>query len=1148
MKKSNNSKNKRAWQLLLNLLLLIITNGSFQLAKAQCNPTPNAAFIALSNYSPCVGSTITVQVSGMYLPNANWQAVLQYPNSSINITGNGNYTIPITTGGNVVVSIMNNINGCPTVYNSNVLTFSVLPGNKPTAQSDTVIRFCTGDNKFLFVSTPNAASTFQWKKNGTVVGTNNDTLFLNTMAATDTGSYKCYISSSTCGSDSSKTIKLKFGSIESQSGNLSLCTGSQGLLWVKAPSANNFVWKLNGVAIPNSNNDTLTINNYTTAQAGTYTCEASLNGGCLNTASFTITTNTNVTLFDFSTVIASYPMSGNANNAVSTSNNGTVNSGCTLTADRNGNINRAYDFNGTANGTINMGDITAMNGANVLSISGWFKRTNTNRNNEFYSKVIDSSGIYCRDYLQSNYTYNTFGNNTPAISPINTNWFHYTMTFSGGAMKVFVNGTLAAQFSNFAKPSIQSATGSSFILGDILRGGTTAYPSDNFIGQMDEINIFSKELNPVEIAALMNAPQFTQHPQNASLCAGNNLTLSVLAESPTASFQWQKNGVDIAGANQATFTKVNIQAADAGSYTCIVSVGCNRSISKAAVVTVSSNSITITSQPQAQSKCVGQSASFTVAATGGTGYQWKKNGANINGQTTATLNLSSVALSDTGTYVCEISGGSCGSLSSQSAYLSVSAIPTPTISGASAVCSGSAITLTANGGNTYAWSNSGGNAASATFSPTTATTYTVTASLGAGCTATATKTITIKQPTAGSYNQTICFGQSVVFNGISRSQSGAYVDTLVNLAGCDSFLTLNLTVRPQITKSIAQTVCFGGSTTFNGATLTQSGVFKDTLTSVTGCDSILTLTFTVRPRIATSITQPICNGSAITFNGQTITTAGTYLDTLTSVNGCDSFITLNVTIAQATASTVNKSACGSFSFGGNALTVSGTYLDTIPNTAGCDSVITLNLTINQATASTKNDTICFGTTYAFGSQTLSATGTYTRTIPNAVGCDSVITLNLFVRPAINISITQNGLDLTATAGFTDYFWKLNGANITAANLNTYTTTSNGAYSVQVVDVNNCSAISNTVNVTSVGIDDVSSLDLTIYPNPVNNVLHISSEIAFDKIQITNPIGDIIKEGSLSSTSINITELQAGVYFAKLIDSKGTIATKKFIKQ
>jgi hypothetical protein len=175
---------------------------------------------------------------------------------------------------------------------------------------------------------------------------------------------------------------------------------------------------------------------------------------------------------------------------------------------------------------------------------------------------------------------------------------------------------------------------------------------------------------------------------------------------------------------------------------------------------------------------------------------------------------------------------------------------------------------------------------------------------------------------------------------------------------------------------------------------------------------------------------------------------------------------LNVTIAQATAATISKSACGSYSFGGNTLTASGTYLDTISNVAGCDSVITLNLTINQATASTKYDTICFGITYSFRFSNIECNVVLTtEPLPNAVGCDSVITLNLFVRPAINISITQSGLDLTATAGFTDYFWKLNGANITAANLNTYTTTSNGAYSVQVVDVNNCSAISNTVNVT-----------------------------------------------------------------------------------
>ena len=76
----------------------------------------------------------------------------------------------------------------------------------------------------------------------------------------------------------------------------------------------------------------------------------------------------------------------------------------------------------------------------------------------------------------------------------------------------------------------------------------------------------------------------------------------------------------------------------------------------------------------------------------------------------------------------------------------------------------------------------------------------------------------------------------------------------------------------------------------------------------------------------------------------------------------------------------------------------------------------------------------------------------------------------------------------------------------------------------------------------------SNTRVTLYPNPANNVLHISSEITFEKIQITNVIGNIIKEETLSGTSINSAELQAGVYFAKLIDIKGAIATKKFIKQ
>jgi hypothetical protein len=533
--------------------------------------------------------------------------------------------------------------------------------------------------------------------------------------------------------------------------------------------------------------------------------------------------------------------------------------------------------------------------------------------------------------------------------------------------------------------------------------------------------------------------------------------------------------------------------------------------------------------------CSGLSA--TLTASGGGTYAWS----NSLGSAAAVT----VSPTTATTYTVTVTNNSCTATASQT--VSVQSAPTAVINGASSVCAGSSITLTANGGNTYTWSNGGGTNASATFSPTTATTYTVTASLGAGCTASATKTITIKQPTSGSYSQTICFGQSVVFNGISRAQSGAYLDTLVNLAGCDSFLTLNLTVRPQITGSITQTVCFGGSTTFNGATLTQSGVFKDTLTSVTGCDSILTLTFTVRPRIATAINQPICNGSAITFNGQTITTAGTYLDTLTSVNGCDSFITLNVTIAQATAATISKSACGSFSFGGNTLTASGTYLDTISNVAGCDSVITLNLTINQATASSVYDTICNGDSYSFGSQTINQGGTFNRTITNAAGCDSVITLNLFVRPAVAVTASASGFNLSATAGFVAYQWKLNGSAISGANAQTYTAVANGTYTVEVTDANGCKGTSNTLNVTGVGIENLSNISLTIYPNPATDIITIETDEQVTGVELFSAIGQKINVTANAKQQINISDLAAGAYSLIIHTTNGNVQ-KRFVKE
>jgi hypothetical protein len=292
-------------------------------------------------------------------------------------------------------------------------------------------------------------------------------------------------------------------------------------------------------------------------------------------------------------------------------------------------------------------------------------------------------------------------------------------------------------------------------------------------------------------------------------------------------------------------------------------------------------------------------------------------------------------------------------------------------------------------------------------------------SIGANCTATATKTVSILQPSSGSISQTICQGSSFTFNGIARTQSGNYLDTLVNAAGCDSILTLTLTVTPALQSSFAETICFGDSYTFKNQQLTQSGTYKDTIVNAVGCDSIITLNLTIRPKAESTINASICTGQTYTFKGQQLTQAGQYFDTLQTTLGCDSFITLNLT--------VNSFVTGS------------------------------------ATAS-----ICQGQSYTFNGQQLTQAGSYNDTLTSVGGCDSILILTLTVNALPQPTITQNG-NVLSTQTFNSYQWQLGGNNISNATNQTHTATQSGNYTVQVTDANGCSNTSSAVNVTVSGI-------------------------------------------------------------------------------
>jgi hypothetical protein len=146
------------------------------------------------------------------------------------------------------------------------------------------------------------------------------------------------------------------------------------------------------------------------------------------------------------------------------------------------------------------------------------------------------------------------------------------------------------------------------------------------------------------------------------------------------------------------------------------------------------------------------------------------------------------------------------------------------------------------------------------------------------------------------------------------------------------------------------------------------------------------------------MTDSICIGNTYTFNGQSYTSSGTYTATLTNAVGCDSVVTLNLFVIPSLSSSISATICapGVYAFGGNNLSSAGVYTHTFVSSGGCDSIVTLNLFVNQPSFTTINDTICFPGSITVGGQVFSSSGSYTIRLTNQVNCDSIITLNLLV--------------------------------------------------------------------------------------------------------------------------------------------------------
>jgi hypothetical protein len=126
------------------------------------------------------------------------------------------------------------------------------------------------------------------------------------------------------------------------------------------------------------------------------------------------------------------------------------------------------------------------------------------------------------------------------------------------------------------------------------------------------------------------------------------------------------------------------------------------------------------------------------------------------------------------------------------------------------------------------------------------------------------------------------------------SSSGVYTQVLTNALGCDSVVTLELTVNEPSVQQLSASVCAPNTYNFQGQALNSSGVYSVTLTNQWGCDSVVTLSLEYRSADTTHLFYLLCTGESLQVQGQSLNSAGVYIFNVPTAAGCDSIVEYTV--------------------------------------------------------------------------------------------------------------------------------------------------------------------------------------------------------------------------------------------------------------
>jgi hypothetical protein len=448
--------------------------------------------------------------------------------------------------------------------------------------------------------------------------------------------------------------------ISSQPQNQSVTAGNNATFTVTASGTAplGYQWLFNGTDLAGATNPSLTLTGVTTNQAGGYSVIIT------NSAGSVLSSNASLTVLPAST------------------SSGLININFAAYAD---NVKTGFAATGVA--TNDYWNPYLAPFANAAAVTNLLYADSTA--SAAGLTVLNGPGHYndnIPDQMYSTYDYNQGSPIT--ITVTNLPATNYDIYVYGHAAADNANGIYALALGNVGYGTLATVAGPGWnsvvwqegIQYVVFRGVNVTNPSQVLTLTVSPSASGYSIISGMQIvpagASALQPPAIITQPQDQTVNTGNSTAFSVVVSgSAPLSYQWLFNGVSLVGATNPSLGLSSITTNQAGSYSVVITNAAGSATSASATLTVN-EAPAITSQPQDQFVNAGDTASFSVTATGTAplSYQWQFNGNVLAGATTSSLTVTGVGNANAGQYRVVVANVA-GSLNSSFATLTVNAAP-----------------------------------------------------------------------------------------------------------------------------------------------------------------------------------------------------------------------------------------------------------------------------------------------------------------------------------------------------------------------------------------------------------------------------------------------------------------------------------------